>query len=202
MPLLEHYDTWATYCPSQKPSVTYSVDDTLSVVDSDPSDAEILPIDRCWEEVIVNTGTRLTLDSTNSPYYIKTLDLKNNSTSIIDVNPSPAGGTVELWVEKIVGDKLNGNQSINSTGRPVQFHLIYLGTDPLTLNGNADMNVGLVAPNAEVTVSGNFDYHGALLAKRLTLTGSGGIHYDESLGGTGDISDIQFRLREVAQYYR
>lgn len=201
VPLLEIFDTWASYCPSDKGDVVYNVDDTLDIIDSDLSDPDILPIDRCWNQVTVGTGTVLTLDATNAPYYIKTLILQNNSNSVLDVQPNPANGTVELWVEEIVGDGFNGNQVVNSN-HPTSFFIYYLGSNPLTLNGNADMNSALVAPNAAVSVLGNFDYHGALLAKELTLSGSGLIHYDESLGGGGKISDVQYKLEELVQRYR
>ena len=201
VPLLEFFDPWNVYCPTHKAPVEYAASDTLTVVDSDPGTPEVLPADRCWQSVVVKAGVTLTLESTNSPYYIDTLELQNNSNSVLDIQPNPAGGTVELWVRKIVGDSFNGNQVLN-TGTPTEFRLYYLGTDDLLLNGSADMNTALVAPNAGVTVSGNFDYHGALLAKRLTLTGSGGIHYDESLGGTGQVVDVQYRLRDLVQFYR
>lgn len=202
VPLLENFDPWNVYCPVEKPAVTYAASGTLSIVDSNSGDPEVIPADKCWDKLTVNNNVTVTLSSTNSPYYIETIDLKNNSNSVLRVDPDPAGGTVELYVNKIVGDKLNGNQSLNVPGRPTQFRLYYLGTDPLTLNGNANMNVALVAPNAQVTVSGSFEYSGALLAKRLVLTGSGGVHYDESLGGTGSLNDVQFRLRDLVQYYR
>ena len=201
VPLLEFFDPWNVYCPSHQAPVTYAADTTLSVVDSDPSTQEVLPIDRCWQHVIIQPGVTLTLDTTDSPYYIDTLELQNNSNSVLDIKPNPVGGTVEVWVRKIVGDSFNGNQVLN-TGKPTEFRLYYLGTDDLLLNGNADMNTALVSPNAGVTVSGNFDYHGALLAKRLDLSGSGLVHYDESLGGTGQIVDVQYRLRDLVQRYR
>lgn len=194
VPLLESYYPWATYCPTDQGDVTFAASTTLSVAGPDPSQ-------KCWGTLTVNAGVTVTLDSTTEPYFIKTLDLKNNSNSKININPSVAGGTVEIYVEKIVGDMFNGNQTLNTAGRPVQFRLYYLGTDDLTLNGNADMNVALVAPNAKVTVSGNFDFNGGLLAKELLLTGSGGVHYDESLQGGGKVSDSQYRNRQVAQHY-
>ncbi len=195
VPLLENFEDWSTYCPTDRGDVTYTVDDSLAPTSSDSAD-------NCWNKITVNNGTTLVLTSTSHPYFIKTLELKNNSNSVIDVQPDSATGAVVVYVETIVGDKINGNQAFNTSGRPVQFHLFYLGTNPLTLNGNAAMNVALVAPAAAVTVSGSFEYSGALLAHELYLTGSGGVHYDESLGGLGPAIDTQYRLRELVQHYR
>ena len=66
----------------------------------------------------------------------------------------------------------------------------------------AAMYAAMVAPNANVEITGTFDYFGGLLAKELLLNGSGMIHYDESLGGGGKVSDVQFKLRTLAQHYR
>lgn len=206
VPLLETYDAWNVYCPQQKAAVSYSgtlaSTNTLNLVDSDPSTPVILPIDRCWGSVTVATNATIYLTATNSPYYIDTLTLQNNSNSRISIAPSPNTGTVELYVRTITGDSFNGNQMINTTGKPTQFRLYYLGTNDLTLNGSAAMNIALVAPNANVVVSGNFEYQGALLAQQLILNGSGGVHYDESLGGSGPVVDTQYRQKELIQYYR
>ncbi len=202
VPLLEFYDPWDVYCPAEKPAVVVAASGPLNIVDSVPADDDVLPVDRCWDSVTVNNNVTLTLSSTNSPYYIETLRLMNNSNSRLNINPSPAGGIVELYVKNIVGDAFNGNQMINATGRPFNFRMHYLGTNALTLNGTAAMNVALVAPNATVTVSGSFNYQGALLAKQLYLTGSGSIHYDESLGGNGVLSDVQYRIKDLVQVYR
>lgn len=202
VPLLEDYDPWTVYCPSEIAAVTYSSNTTLSIVDSDLGDQVILPADRCWDKITVDTNTTLTLNSVNSPYYIETLELKNNSNSKLNINPGVAGGVIEIYVNKIIGDAINGNQAINSTGKATQFKMYYLGTSTLTLNGSAEMKVAIVAPNAEVQVTGSFEYYGALLAKRLLMTGSGGVHYDESLGGSGPIVDTQYRMKELVEFYR
>ncbi|MCC6932946.1 MAG: hypothetical protein IT292_06800 [Deltaproteobacteria bacterium] len=149
----------------------------------------------------MQNNSKIILSSTNYPYYFNILELKNNSNSQFDVQPNPAGGVVTLYVNSIVGDKFNGNQTINS-GRPFNFRMFYLGSNTLTLDGNASMNAGLVAPNASLSESGTFDFNGAILAKRLLLNGAGNIHYDESLAGNGEVNDTQYRLRELIQFYR
>ena len=47
-----------------------------------------------------------------------------------------------------------------------------------------------------------FELDIALLAKRLTLSGSGAVHYDEDLGGSGSITNVQYRVATENQLYR
>jgi len=199
VPLLEIYQAFDSYCdPADQQA-------QLIVTGSTGTPQEITlassaPADTCWVKIKAGSNKGFKLTSTNAPYYIKELDLHNNA--VMYIEPDTAGKYVELYVETITGGKINGNQSVNMTGAPTDFRLIYLGADALDLNGTADMRVALVAPNATVTVSGTFEYYGALLAQQLYLTGNGGVHYDEALGGSGPVNDVQFRLKELVQYYR
>ena len=196
VPLLDDFKPLAQYCPSTLPNPP-ATGGTLTI----PANPESTnPPGNCWNTVTVNAGKTLMLTSVGSPYYIKTLNLANSA--VLSISPSVANGTVEVYVETIVGDKFNGTQMVNTSGRPTQFILNYIGTNALLLNGNAAMNVALTAPFASVTVSGSFEYSGALLAKQTYLTGSGGFHYDESLGGSGPVTDAQFRLKDLIPYYR
>lgn len=195
VPLLEQFKDWSVYCPVDQGDLTVAANTTLLLSGSDP-------MHNCWNKVTVQTGVTLTLSSTSAPYYIKTLELKNSSNSRLDVNPDDVSKYVQLYIQTLVGNKINGNQTVNATGRPYNFRLYYLGTTELVLNGTATMNVALVSPKAAVSVTGTFDYSGALLAKQLLLNGSGQIHYDESLGGNGDMYDSQYRLTELIQKYR
>lgn len=195
VPLLDEFYPWTTYCPTSQGNLTVTGNVSLTLAGTDAAHT-------CWDTVTISTNSQLTLTSTNAPYYFRTLTFQNNSNSQLNVQPSSASGKVEVYVQTITGNALNGNQMINANGRPSRFTLNYLGANALTLNGTAAMNVALVSPNAAVTVSGNFSYSGALLAKELYLTGSGGIHYDEDLKGTGPVVDIQYRLSEIVQHYR
>jgi len=199
VPLLEIYNSFTTYCPlvDQQPTLVVTTNKAspmeITVVSAAPSDS-------CWAGITAGSNRGFKITTTAYPYYIGELNLANNATFFVE--PDVAGGYIELYVNKITGDKLNGNQMVNVNGRPFEFRMIYLGGDSFMFNGTAAINVAFVAPNAEVEVSGNFEYQGALLAKELTLQGSGGIHYDESLGGSGPVSDIQLRVVEMLQYYR
>ena len=192
VPLLPSYNSWSTYCSSDQGNVTISSNTTLTVASNSPSD-------KCWNEVTVNNNKTLTLTTTTTPYYFKTFDIANNGT--VDFQPSPNSDTIEIYVESFAGDRFNGNQVFNTNNKPYQLIIHYLGTDTLTLNGNADMKAKLIAPNATVEVSGNFDYYGSILAKSLTATGSGALHYDES-GSTSTVTDVNFTPKSVTQRYR
>jgi hypothetical protein len=85
--------------------------------------------------------------------------------------------------------------------KPPNLTLVYLGTDQLTLNGTADMKAKIIAPNAIVDISGNFDFYGSVLAKEIVMTGSSSIHFDEDLAEE-QLSDITFKMEQLAQYYR
>ena len=192
VPGLPIFEDWSKLCPFDQGDLDITSDTKLSVL----ADA---PDKKCWSTVTVAAKVTLTLDTTTVEYFIKTINLKNNS--VLNIAPDTADGRVVLNVEKIYGDKINGSQAINATNRPGQFVLNYLGTDELTLNGNADMNASLVAPYAAVTVSGDFDFFGGIVAKSFTATGSGKLHYDETLGETV-LTGMRFRMRQLVQYYR
>lgn len=194
VPLLEQFDTWPEYCPSNQGDLTISTDTTLTVASDDPGD-------RCWGTVTVGTGATLTLETTQFDYYFQNLVFQHN-TSVIMAEPDDGSSTVTLFLLELDGDNLNGNQSVNALGQPGTFTIVYLGTSTLTLNGNADMQLALVAPNARIDMLGTFDFYGAILAQELNLSGNGSVHYDESLGGTGPVVNVQYKEKSLLQQYR
>lgn len=193
VPGLPTFNTWASYCPTNQGDRTVSSNQTWTVAGNNASQ-------KCWGTVDVNSNRTLTLTTTAYPYFFNTLTFQNNSNSKLNISPDTSGGLVSLYVYTITGGAVNGNQLFNINNRPSQFKIYYLGTQDLTLNGTADMNVSLVAPYANVTVSGNFAFSGGIIAKSLQFTGSGKVHYDESLGGQ-TLSDMTYRLRTEMQYY-
>jgi hypothetical protein len=197
VPLLDIFKDWATYCPTgtSQAAVTAGAATTLTVTSGTPANS-------CWDGLTVGPNKHATLTSTAFPYYIRTLDIANNGD--LKFVPDNASKPIQIYVQTIVGNSLNGNMVINGAAgaTPKNVMIYYLGTADLTLNGTASIQAGIVAPKAGVTVSGAFDYFGALLAKRLTLTGSGKVHYDESLGGNGAISDMQYKIYDFSQRYR
>uniref|UniRef100_A0A0A8KWY1 Putative membrane protein n=1 Tax=wastewater metagenome TaxID=527639 RepID=A0A0A8KWY1_9ZZZZ len=195
VPLLDQFQAWNVYCPVDQGNKTVSGNETLGLAGSNPSQ-------KCWDTVVIQGNSRLVLTSTSVPYFFKTLTLQNNSNSVLDIQPDNPNKAVEVYVLNITGNAFNGNQVFNINNRPRNFVFNYLGTNELTLNGTAAMNVALTAPNAQVTVSGSFTYSGALLARRLVLSGAGQVHYDEDLGGFGTVVDMQYSLKDLVQYYR
>lgn len=191
VPGLPTYSPWTTYCPTNAGNVTISSSTSLT--------AGATPATNCWNSVTVNNNKVLTLTSTTNSYFIDTLNIANNS--VVAFNPSPATATINLYVRTITGDKFNGNQIFNTSNKPYQLRLHYLGTNPLTLNGTSQMNAFIVAPYAPVTVSGNFTYQGGIKATSLYATGSGALHYDES-GDITTISDMTYRIKSLQQYIR
>ena len=164
----------------------------------------------CWDTLKINSGRwarfRAGLNgSTPVAFYVKNLDIANNATVLFDDN---GGKQITIYVERIVGDNYNGNQigglkspSAGTLIPPNMLKINYWGTNSLTLNGTAQMNSFLVAPNATVNVSGNFTYNGGIMANRLVATGSGALHYDET-GGNAVNVDMQLRLRSMNEYFR
>jgi len=189
---LPNYNTWNVYCPTNQGSVAPGSTLPLTVTGNNPNQ-------KCWSSVTVGAKEVVTLTSTNFPYFIDTLNIANNGR--LNFAPSPATGTITLYVRTITGDKFNGGQVFNTNNKPYQLRIHYLGTNALTLNGTAAMNAFLVAPYAPVNVQGNFDFAGGIKALELTFTGNGSLHYDES-GDITTLQDISYKLRNVSQYYR
>lgn len=192
IPSLPTYSAWASYCPSNQGNVTINPSATLTVAGNAANQ-------KCWNTVTIGNNKVLTLTTTTYPYFFKTLTIPNNGR--INFAPSPAAGTINIYVEKFTGDNFNGNQVYNINNKPYQLRIHYLGTAALTMNGTADMNAFLVAPYAGVTVSGNFTYQGGIKATSLYMTGSGNIHYDES-GDVQTISDTTYRIRNQEENYK
>lgn len=192
IPSLPTYEEWSTYCPSNQGNLTVNTNQTLTV-------ASAAATDRCWNTVRVNPNRTLTLSSTETPYFFETLDIANNGK--IEFAPNPSHATIEIYVRQFAGDSFNASQAINSTNKPYQLKIHYLGSADLTLNGNAQMYAFIVAPYAGIEVSGNYDFHGGIKAKRLLATGAGKLRYDQS-GSETKLEDIRFSVRQMGQHYR
>ena len=97
---------------------------------------------------------------------------------------------------------INGNNYQNGNNPPHRVEYWYLGTDLLKLNGTADMHGVIYAPYSIVDVQGNFNFYGAIKARELNVTGTGKINYDEALGASPVLTDINFALKKTSQRYR
>ena len=193
VPGLPTFKTWEEYCPVGSSHGDYTIAANQN---------KILITAGCYETVTINNKGSLTLQTTGTPYYFKTLTVSGgNAQTQLKIAPLPNTGTVELYVQTITGDNVNGNQTINPSYRPSQFRIYYLGTNDLKLNGNSPMALALVAPYANVEVLGNADFKGGIIAKGLKLSGSATIVYDETLGGT-TLSDMNLRFRGLEEGYK
>ena len=191
---LPTFQTWATYCPSNQGDLSVSSNTTLTVAGNASNQ-------KCWNSVTVATNTTLTLSTTAYAYYIDTLTFQNNSNSQLNIAPSPASGTVTLYVRTITGDSVNGNQIFNSNNKPYQFRINYLGTNALTINGNSQVKAFVTAPYAAVSFSGSNEFYGGIKALSLSTSGSAGLHYDES-GDIPVLSDSEYTIRSLEERYR
>ncbi len=184
--------------PLANPCTSY-VDITISA----NIDLPLLALPQCYGTVTVNSNKSVGIKDTSTPYYIQAFDFKGNNSSI-DFGTVPVGQQIELNVLNNVSgnNHLNGNRLINPNNAPHQVQMNYHGTDELILNGTANMNMNITAPNAKATVQGNFLYYGGLQAKQLEISGNSEIFYDENLGSVPVISDIKFALKKTSQRYR
>lgn len=197
VPGLPTYESWETHCAGGNLGNVVVPSNGAVVLTAGTN-----PNQHCWDSVTINNKGKLTLQTTTNPYWIRTLNISGgNPQTQLRVVPSPASGTVRLFLKTVVGDSLNGNQAVNPTSRPSQFRLYYLGSNDLTINGNSSVGMALVAPNAGVTVSGSADFNGGIMATHLTLTGSANVYYDETLGGEF-LNNSNYKLRDLVQYYK
>lgn len=196
VPALPTYKPWNEYCPQKKAAAAGVVADG-----STTTPASNNPIDKCWTKLTLGNKVKTTLTSTTIDYFFEELDVANNVQTLLDFKPNPSSGTINIYVRKFTGDKFNGNQMINTTNRPTQLRIHYLGTDSLTINGNAAMNAFITAPYAHVTLQGNADFSGGIRALSITATGNADVHYDES-GNAPVLSDVSYKTRMMNQYYR
>jgi hypothetical protein len=192
VPGLPNFSAWNTYCPSNQ-GATIPVSGSLLTVSGND------PMQKCWSKVRIANNRVVTLTSTEYPYFIDELDISN--TGRLNFAPSPATGTITLYVRKITGDSFNGNQVFNVNNKPYQLRLNYLGVDRLRLNGTADMSTFIIAPSAAIEVLGNFVFRGGIKATALTFNGNGSLHYDES-GDITTLKGISYQFRNVTQFYR
>ncbi len=196
VPGLPTIDPWATHCSAGNLGAV-NVPANGNVTLTAGSD----PTQHCWTSITIQNKGKLTLTTTTSPYWFQSLDIVGgNAQTQLIVSPSPAGGTVRLYIDTVVGDHVNGNQAVNPNSRPSQFRLYYLGTNDLVLNGNSKMGMAVVAPNAGIIIQGSSDFNGGAIAQDLTLTGSANIYYDETLGGS-TLNDVYYKLRQAVEYY-
>ncbi|MCB0359875.1 MAG: hypothetical protein KDD44_09570 [Bdellovibrionales bacterium] len=183
--------TWASYCPVHNGNVTITSNTTWNS-------------GGCWQDVDIDNNRTLTLTDTTAPYYFRNL-IHNGNKAKIAFGPIPDGETIEIYVEGVqmnAAGHINGNKIVNGNNAPHQVIWHYLSGGTLNLEGTTDMSALIIAPSAKVEVQGNFEYYGGILAKQLYVSGNAQLYYDEALGLSSAVTDLNFTLRKASVRYR
>lgn len=193
-------DEWAVSCAGQPIRDITATGDDGSPTDltSGPTRAE-----QCYRTVTVPSNKTIKFVTANQPYYIKSLNLQNNSNSRMRFETFGPGNKFTMYVDSFSGNKINGNQMISTNLAPNQVEVNLPKAGTLTLNGTASMN-GVFIGNLDHTIkhSGNFTFYGALRSNAVEVTGNALLGYDEGLGGSPALTDINFTLYKASQRYR
>ena len=195
---LPNESLWDVRCAGV-PVVDLTVSSTPHNLTSGPALAQ-----QCYRTVTVPSNKTLNFATSDYPYHIKTLTLQNNSNSKMTFPTVGTGHKYELHVDKITGDKINGNQLVSTNLAPHQLELYIPKNGTLTLNGTADMNA-IITGNSNHTIvySGNFTFYGALRSNAVSVNGNAVLGCDEDIpGGTPILSDLNFTLYKASQRYR
>lgn len=185
---LPNTGNWDSMCPGVTTDITISANTTW-------------PSGGCWRNVTINNNRTLTLSDVTTPYRIKYINWAGVNSRLNFGNLTP-GTDLELYVEQVNNDHINGNRVVNGNNAPHQVRINYIGATALTLNGTANMNGVITAPYTTINVLGNFNYYGAIFARTLDINGNARINFDEALGGTPVVTDMNFYLKKGSQRYR
>ncbi len=158
---------------------------------------------QCIRDITVGSNKSIIFTTADQPYYIRNLNLQNNSNSTIKFQTVGPNHKYTLYVDNFAGGQLNGNQFVATNLAPNQIE-VNLTTDvDFTLNGTATMNgVFIATPNSTIRHNGNFPFYGAYRAGTVNIIGNAVIGYDEALGTTPALSDINYTLFKASQRYR
>ncbi len=193
IPVMEKYESFDTYCrPSEPDQGDVNVTGAVTLVSNGNETWQ-----RCWKKITVAKDGMLTLTSTDHPYFFDSLQVSPEGT--LKIQPFPSDGYVSVFVSALHGNKLSGG--IINTGKPCQFHLLYLGTQELSLESSTDPMMRITAPSAAVELKSKLEFFGAIRAKQLTVHNIKGIHYDESCNDRM-VRGIKFRVRKQGEVYR
>ena len=167
-------------------------------ITSGPTDAE-----RCWRNVTIGSNKTINFATADQPYYIQNLLPQNNSNSVITFTTVGPGHKYTLYVDNLANGSINGNQLVATNLAPHQLEIFITTNQSLTLNGTAAMNAIIVGGESALFKHlGNFTFSGALRAGAVQITGNAVMGYDEDLGTTPVLSDINFTLYKASQRYR
>jgi len=185
--LLESAPTWESFCPSERGALVVKTNTTLSIQADDPQF-------KCWKSVTINKKVKLTLVTSNVPYFFKVLSLKSGASIVI--SPPTALDSVTLYLN--TSPTLTDTNIGNSGNAPSQFVLNYWSAKTLKLTVADSFSANIYSPRGKVQLTGAGDFFGAIQAKALLVTGKGLLHYDES-NPVGQSSDLKFKVSNFNQ---
>jgi hypothetical protein len=188
---MPEFDAWEEYCPEDSEAAAYAIGRGESRELRMPNN-----MPNCWSSVTVAPTGKVVLTSTRQPYFIRTLSLGQ-----LEIRPDSKDGTVQLYVQNIVGGTIEGSEIVNLAARPSQFVLNYLSESTLKLHTDVELSMSVFSPNARVEIAGGRDFFGAVAAKSLLAEGDGELHFDES-PSIDSLHDVQFRLVQTSQLTR
>lgn len=190
--------TWAVRCAGA-PIVDVTIASAVQNLTSGAALAQ-----QCYRNVTVPSNRRVNFATVNHPYYIQNLILQNNSNSRMSFSTSGPGNKYMIYADNFNGGSINGNLMISTNLAPHQLE-IYLtqGGTTFTLNGTATINAVFVGTNTTtIRHNGNFPFYGAYRANTVQVLGNATLGYDEALGGSPVLTDINFTLFKASQRYR
>jgi hypothetical protein len=126
--------------------------------------------------VTVNSGATLRLKA--GTFNINSIKVNGNATLIIESGPvfMNVAGVGTTQPIDFQGGAIQ-NPSYDST----MFHIVYGGTEDVTITGGTSSAAMLYAPNADVTVAGGSHFYGSIVGATVKDTGGAQFHYDRRL---------------------
>jgi hypothetical protein len=130
----------------------------------------------------VNFGSCAVITLQPGIYNVDTLYISNGGKIIV-----PTTGPVVINVLNNSGSttplSLDGGTMSNGGGNPLNFSIVYAGSNTVNVNAGANTFTTIYAPHAPVNVTGNAGLYGAIVGNSFTFTGSGHVVYDTNLSG-------------------
>jgi hypothetical protein len=155
-------------------NVTYSANTTLAagnhhtgatVINTGKTLTVIGPATLIFDSLVMKSGSRLMVDSTNGPVDIYVVDdfIMNSNTLLSSDNRDPRAVRVNLLSDNIINPE------------------VLVDLDEIGLESNASLYGTIYAPDARIDVKSNFEIFGALIAEEVVLASNSRVHYDEAL---------------------
>ena len=123
----------------------------------------------------LKNGETLTLFESASPYCYTKLDLKNQSSIVVQ-------GNVVIYTGELT---VQNDSQVNTAGKPTQLIIQVTTNKKVKLQDEVRVVAGIYAPQSKAKVKDNVVLYGALVATRIKVKHGAAIHYDEALAEVG-----------------